>query len=171
MSVLSRREALFAGIAAWAPLRSAAACNERILAAPDLLSQESAAGYRAALPSGGNVLVAIGHTWDPLWMERRARAGATLIHELPVACYQANDAEYIRYHWPSPALIRHFGSGAASTRNPGQAIAYFGGRAVAWRRTYGKGCIVTLASLLGPHLLAGDRDALRLLQEMASVRS
>ncbi len=74
----------------------------------------------------------------------------------------AGNASYIRYDLPRPAMIRTFLRVTPIECPPEQAIAYYEGEAIAARKRLGRGGIIFLGSLLGPHLQAEDRDASRL---------
>lgn len=66
---------------------------------------------------------------------------------------------YVRYSWPVSTWIRTF-IAYVPVEPDETAIAYHASYAVAARRTVGRGGIVFLGSMLGPHLRAGDRGAI-----------
>ncbi|HZU24578.1 MAG TPA: hypothetical protein VFA04_03600 [Bryobacteraceae bacterium] len=96
---------------------------------------ESAAGYEAE---------------DLSWLNEH---GIQVGQSVPV-----QSPAWIRYTWPTDALIRDFGR--ACPVAGGRVIARLGDMPVAVRR----GRFIVLGSPLGPHLYAGDRDAHRLFE-------
>ena len=171
MTVFSRRDALLAGLAVIVtPLSAATSRDQRVIAAPDLLAQESAAGYRGAVKANENIFVAIGKIEAPAWVKSRVFNGAVLIRELPVSSHELGPELYVRYDWPCRALVRHFGP-MPDQQSWGEPIAFLANSPVAWRSTDSRGTIVTLASLLGPQLLAHDREALALLAQFSRLKS
>jgi hypothetical protein len=77
---------------------------------------------------------------------------------------------YVRYHWPSRAMIRDFSrviavSGEAASS---ASIAHIAKTAVACHRPVGRGGFIFLGSPLGPHLGFGDAEAQQLLEAFIS---
>lgn len=130
------------------------------------LSAESAAGYRLGrdVPLERSVLVvaAVREFSATLGRVHRALAdGAFVVIESdPFAARgrQLTPARYIHYTWPVPAMIRSFGPLRAMTSDWGECIAHCSGFPVVARR----GNVLFLGAMLGPHLFAGDREALEL---------
>jgi hypothetical protein len=74
---------------------------------------------------------------------------------------------YVRYHWPTRAMIRDFSRVIAVSRQAASSsshIAYIGTAPIAGRRPIGKGTFIYLGSPLGPHVGFGDPEAHRLLE-------
>jgi hypothetical protein len=163
----SRRELLLTALAYGPALFPAVSQQSRILAAPDLLSQESAAGYRATFAGRERIHVVIGDVPSYAFkrMSVRAHCGEVLIRELAPSFgnFSSTESLYVRYQWPKPFLIRSFGQYAAFQKSVGEPIAFLGAKPVAWKESAGRGSVITLASMLGPHLAAGDREAQALL--------
>ena len=87
------------------------------------------------------------------WLARQGiRAGRPLLITGPA---------WIHYHWPVGVLIRTFGP--VTPLRGGEPIAHLGNVPVAVRRDG----IIALGSPLGPHVYAGDHDAIRLLHALA----
>lgn len=132
-------------------------------------------------PSGADlVFVAGGSGLSPEdWRRLRARAigGAWIVWEL--AGYASTDESraaqeifdvrlsgqpldaglYLSYLWPTRTLIRRFGSVQPVVCRRNEAIARVEESTVAMRRRMGRGGLVFLGSMLGPHLRAEDREA------------
>ncbi len=68
-------------------------------------------------------------------------------------------APYLRYQWPASAMVRDFSRLIPVDCEGGENIAYFQELPVAAKRHAESGTLVFLGSPLGPHLLAGDREA------------
>jgi hypothetical protein len=87
----------------------------------------------------------------------------------------ANWGGYIEYAWPLHRLVRDFSMFTPVKCSPEERIAEFGGAAVSAKRRIGKGGIIFLGSMLGPALLAGEREAHQvgsaMLQEIFSQRA
>jgi hypothetical protein len=87
------------------------------------------------------------------------------------AHYGTGTTSYVQYHWPAPALVRAFTCVTPIECQGKEAIAHYEEKAVAAKKRIGRGGIIFLGSLLGPHLQAEDREASRLaagLLELAS---
>jgi hypothetical protein len=72
----------------------------------------------------------------------------------------SGQAQYIAFD-ETRALIRPFGSTFPVFCNQGDVIAHFSGAPVCLRKKVGRGQLIYLGAMLGPHLLACDPDALR----------
>jgi hypothetical protein len=66
---------------------------------------------------------------------------------------------YIEYTWPLHRLVRDFSTFTPVKCSPSERIAELGGAAVCARRPIGKGGVIFLGSMLGPGLLAEEREA------------
>ncbi len=164
----------------------------RIISGPDYLSQESAEGYLGLMDreqfsqsslDNSNVIVVAGTCLSRarlLEVRSNVRRGALLIWENHAFCgneeslfqetFEFRFGEplgspnemYVRYRWPSSAMVRKFGRVLPVECQPGESIAHFGGKPIAMRKRMGRGCLIFLGSMLGPHLRAGDREAQKL---------
>lgn len=71
----------------------------------------------------------------------------------------ARQTPYINYEWPAAAKIRDFSRLIPVDCEGVESIASFEDLTLAVKRPAGRGTMVFLGSPLGPHLLAGDREA------------
>lgn len=150
--MMTRRQILVSSLAV--PMLGAARPGLQIVADGDLLSAESAAGFRRA---------ALSPVERPVLVFANARAWPPMLRKSPavVECgprfvgQRFQPGRYIRFEWPVPAMIRSFGPALEFGAKDGEPIAYAQGRPVAVRR----GNLVALGAMLGPHLFAGDREA------------
>jgi hypothetical protein len=71
----------------------------------------------------------------------------------------ASRGAYIEYAWPLRRLVRDFSMVTSLECPQTEAIAKFGGVSVCAKRPVGKGGIIFLGSMLGPGLLAEEREA------------
>jgi hypothetical protein len=78
---------------------------------------------------------------------------------LEVQAPLANRGAYIEYTWPLRRLVRDFSMVTPLETPQAKAIAKSGGVAVCVKRPLGKGGIIFLGSMLGPGLLAEEREA------------
>jgi hypothetical protein len=163
------QQALFAPVAA----RLGNGSGVRIFAAPDCLSQESAAGFRSALaahaPRNLIVLCGIAALQSALDLRRYAWNGGWILCEPPPDCSAipvSTDHLYIRYRWPRPTLTRAFSSVTPVRCQPHEAIAHYRDIPVALRRRIGSGGMIVLGSMLGPNLNAGEPQAQAILKSM-----
>jgi hypothetical protein len=78
---------------------------------------------------------------------------------LEVQAPLANCGEYVEYAWPLHRLVRDFSMFTPVMCSPEERIAELGGAAVCVKRRVGNGGIIFLGSMLGPGLLAEDREA------------
>jgi len=85
----------------------------------------------------------------------------------PVPLWDSADSfkqsPYVDYQWPLVTKVRDFSRMIPVECERGETIAWFQKTPVAVRLRIGKGTLVFLGSPLGPHLLAGDREAGRWL--------
>jgi hypothetical protein len=164
---------------------NAAALRYEIFSGRDCLSQESAEGYRSFLADQRWPLARHRHVLivsDPniglsqfLELCSLAVQGALLIWETTLQnnllgdafglhCSQPTrgDALYLSYRWPVNTMIRIFRGALSLGCNDDEAIAHYNGQPVALRRRLGRGGIIVLGSMLGPHLKSGDRESAEL---------
>jgi hypothetical protein len=66
---------------------------------------------------------------------------------------------YVDFTWPVAARVRDFSLMVPVNAPTREAIAFQGSQIAALKRRLGAGTIVFLGSPVGPHLLAGDREA------------
>lgn len=143
-------------------------CLFIVAPAASLLSFDEVRWLRRRAETGACVLVESGGIFLSLADFRRQQSLAQAEFGLnllpPVKLWQALDSgiPYVDFTWPVPARVRDFSRAIplAKARVP---IAHLDGKAVALRRRLGVGTLVFLGSPLGPHLLAGDREAQRWL--------
>jgi hypothetical protein len=77
---------------------------------------------------------------------------------------------YIEYTGPRAALVRDFSRAVPLDVCAEQRLATVHGRVVAAQYRFGSGRIVFLGSLIGPSLLAGDRESAEWLQSLLHSR-
>jgi hypothetical protein len=166
------QQALCAPIAA---SLSRPAAGLQIFAAPDCLSQESAAGFQSALEAypPRNVIVLCGvapvsdlyrYALNGGWILWEAPFGSNpfgIALQPPIAA--SADHLYIRYHWPQPILTRSFSTITPVHCQQSEAIAHYRGVPVALKRRVGPGGIIVFGSMLGPNLRADEPQARQLL--------
>lgn len=156
--MLTRRQAILAAACApliWTPIGTS---GVEIVVESDLLSEESASGFRR----GGRVCltrpVVVLAGASNRSRVREALAGGSIVIVEPGPRYpgtRIQPGRYVHYTWPRPLTIRSFGPALAMESGAGQPIAHSAGVPVAWRR----GNLIVLGTMLGPHLFAGDREA------------
>lgn len=78
---------------------------------------------------------------------------------LPASAGGLNDDSYVAYTWPLRGFTRTFEMITPICCELNESIAWFRGWTVCARRAVGKGGIVYLGSMLGPNLLAEEREA------------
>ncbi len=78
---------------------------------------------------------------------------------LRVQAPHANGGAYIEYVWPLRRLLRDFSMITSVECSADEKIAEFGGMAVCAKRRMGNGGVIFLGSMLGPGLLAQEREA------------
>ena len=146
----------------------------------NLLSEESANGFQWILRSdptqhGRRIIVLAGMQTisreQTSELQSLARRGAWIIWESACSApqyvfgrrflkaVQAAPTSYVQYNWPSKALIRTFGAVTPIACSPTEVIATYKGTPVCAKWTFGRGGIVFLGSMLGPHIQAEDRHA------------
>lgn len=81
----------------------------------------------------------------------------------------ARGLPYVDFTWPIPARVRDFSQMIPLNGEGASTIARIGGKPVAFRRRLGAGTLVFLGSTLGPHILAGDREAQRWLEAFCGL--
>ena len=175
----TRRELLFTLASATIPV-----ADSHIFAENDCLSQESARGFRLLLRRvvSGNIIILPGSRGVSLEravaLRRAAMRGALVVIEGAPAFRSHNvirdvfgfelqpprsvantDRLYIQYTWPVPRLVRHFSSIMPVCCLPSEKIAEFAGITVCAKRRVGRGAIIFLGSMLGPVLLAEEKEA------------
>lgn len=83
----------------------------------------------------------------------------------PIGLWDSADScgqsPYVDYRWPRAVKVRDFSRLVPVDCRKGEVIAWFHQLPVAARLRVGKGTLVFLGSSVGPHLLAGDREASR----------
>ncbi len=70
-----------------------------------------------------------------------------------------NAGMFVRYRWPCAALVRSFSAVIPVACRHTETIAWYGNTPVAMRRSFGRGGLVFLGSMLGPNLRAEEREA------------
>jgi hypothetical protein len=78
---------------------------------------------------------------------------------LEVQAPLASRDRYIEYAWPVVRLVRDFSVSTSVKCSQSEKIAEFAGATVCMRRRVAKGGIIFLGSMLGPGLLAQEREA------------
>ena len=71
----------------------------------------------------------------------------------------SNKSSYVCYSWPLQKMVRTFEAATPLLCQPHESIASFDGQTVCAWKTIGAGGIVYLGSMLGPGLLAREREA------------
>jgi hypothetical protein len=75
-------------------------------------------------------------------------------------------APYVDYVWPHRTAVRDFSHVVPLAAQAGEVIGFAGTLPVALRKRIGKGTVIFLGSPLGPHLYAGDPQAVGWLQSV-----
>jgi hypothetical protein len=206
MASPSRREVfgLLATPAALGLTISGAASSCQILHNADLLSKESARGYRrlvAASPAATcprNLFIAAGfRDMSGSLVSRFYKSledGAWLLWESPasfapkesrpmslevfgIRTFSARRVRlarslYVQYRWPRTAIIRTFGSVVPiDARSLDHTIGFYEGQPVGGVRRIGRGGVLFLGSMLGPHLQAGDLEAEQFCRHLLAALS
>ncbi len=181
--IASRREILKTALAL--PFMVGREETPAILAEGHCLSRESARGFRSVSQLPRNVVIAAG--WRDLnhqaanALRRRVRAGAFLLFESAPDCSlrQAHllasefqlgvklgmrtdgewQGDYVAFCQPEKHWVRPFLTPVAVHCRDARVLAQINGVPVAVERRMGAGRIVFLGSMLGPNLLAGEREA------------
>jgi hypothetical protein len=155
----------------------------QIICDSECLSQESAEGFRSLLLETRGITVLCGvsrvSAERAFRLRERAVSGGSIVWEIsPFSTAEqrhvlhetfgmmtrdpitlSTDHLYVRYSWPSPALIRAFSAVIPVVCTPNEVIARYCGIPVAMRRRIGRGGLVFLGSMLGPNLRAEEREA------------
>ena len=141
------------------------ACRFMIFPAATAIDPEFAERISRALRNGKSVLIesALG------FVERDDfdRAQGSLAKHFDVSIAQRVDlwsgagrrVPYIDFTWPRPAKVRDFSRVVTVPVRDDEVIARADGIPVGMKRRFGRGTLIVLGSLLGPSLLAGDRES------------
>jgi len=147
-----------------------------ILPAAGFLDESRLARLRSHLENGSVVLYESGAAfWDSGGFDfhrRLMRSVFGLGLHAPVRLWDSADSfkqsPYVDYCWPVVTKVRDFSRIIPVECEGGETVARFQKLPVAVKRRIGKGTLVFLGSPLGPHLLAGDREASRWLSAFRS---
>ena len=181
--MLSRRDILTS--IAVLPLLATAPDSASFLEEPHLLAAESASGYRktAICKAGWIIAPAVRDLTAQtcVGLQRRVRDGATLLLESGV-CFSSpphvqsqfallrrylglnilapiHTETYITYQWPAKKMLRSFHSVTPVICDEREVIATCQGSPVCAIKHFGRGRIIYLGSMLGPGLMADEREA------------
>jgi hypothetical protein len=89
------------------------------------------------------------------------------IRTLPTRTVTITKSLYVQYCWPRTALVRTFASiTPVDAQSFDQLIGFYDGQPVGAIRRVGRGGVVFLGSMLGPHLQAGDPEAERFCRHL-----
>jgi hypothetical protein len=181
--MLTRRQ-LLAAVSSAALLSKPAAFGVQLIEEPHALAAESARGYRRlAIRSGWIIAPGVRELTQQTCASllRRVRAGAWLLLESGL-CYAPREQavgqaeilrhglglqiqppidahSYVRYSWPIQRMIRPFQALTPVLCGSHEVIATCRGLPVCLRREIGAGGIIYLGSMLGPGLMAEEREA------------
>jgi hypothetical protein len=124
---------------------------------------------RSCLRQGAVVLVESGAAFlPPAAFAReqelvRSRFGLEMLS--PVKLWddgeRSNRVPYVDFTWPVAAAIRDFSRAIPLRDEAGEVAATLAGHVVAVKRQVGAGTLIFVGTPVGPHLLAGDREALQ----------
>jgi len=151
--------------------RSLPPARTMILPATAFMDESKLARVRAHLENGSVVLLESGAAFlNPQEFNFHRRLMRSVfglnLHD-PVRLWDSADSfkqsPYVDYSWPVVTKVRDFSRVIPVECERGGTIAWFQKMPVAVKRRIGKGTLVFLGSPLGPHLLAGDREASRWL--------
>lgn len=126
------------------------------------LTIEAASYLREQAESGTAVLIESGLAFSDdtsIAQQRRVLARGFQLTLGEAIAAPHNEAHYIAFTRPCGAMVRPFGLTFPIRAENCESIAHFGQCSVAVRKTIGRGQLVYLGSMLGPHLLSDDRDA------------
>lgn len=147
------------------PPEAWAACGFLIVPATAIIGPEVAERISCALRNGKCVLLesAMGFLEDPEFV----RAQGSLAKYFDVSVAQRVDlwscarrrVPYVDFTWPRPNKVRDFSRVVTVPSRADEVIARIDGIPVGMRRRFGRGTLIVLGSLLGPSLLAGDRES------------
>lgn len=149
--------------------RSLPAARVIILPAAARLDAAKLAQLRGCLEGGASVLFESGagflNSREFDFHRRLIKSGFGLRLHSPIGLWDSADSfrrsPYVDYRWPLAMKVRDFSRVVPVDCRQGEVIGRFGQIPVAARFRVGKGTLVYLGSPLGPHLLAGDREASR----------
>lgn len=170
----SRREFLRDALIAPVAASVTAPAGPRIIAAPDCLSQESAAGFRLVLRQwrGANVIVLCGMSCIDRFHFEASKGAWIICDASPFSAKGAiggpGSELYVRYRWPHMALTRCLSRVIPVTCPDAEVIAHYRGMPVAMKRRVGCGGVIFLGSMLGPNLWAEEREAHELARAIFS---
>lgn len=141
------------------------ACRFLIVPAVAEIAPEVAERISHALRNGKWVLIesAMGFLEGPEFI----RAQGSLAKYFDVSVAQRVDlwsgggrrVPYVEFTWPRPNKVRDFSRVVTVPSRADEVIARIDGIPVGMRRGFGRGVLIVLGSLLGPSLLAGDRES------------
>lgn len=77
-----------------------------------------------------------------------------------------NSAPYITFRGSPECLVRPFGLVFSMCSTESEYLAHWGGIPVAFKKRFGKGNLICLGAMLGPSLLASDREARRVASRL-----
>jgi len=187
--MLSRRELLTALAAAplLGPSTASSAPELDFLEEPHPLASESARGYRSLSTNRAGWIIAPAvrditpDTCSKLF--RRVHWGAWLVLESGLCFSSEAHAKqqlqllrkyfgleilppirahsYVSYSWPVKKLVRTFHAVTPIVCSQPEAIATVQGLPVCLKKQLGNGCIIYLGSMLGPGLMAEERESLQ----------
>ena len=148
-----------------------------VLPAAGFLDESRLARLRAHLENGSVVLYESGAAFlnpeDFNFHRRLMRSVFGLSLHAPVRLWDSADSfkqsPYVDYCWPVVTKVRDFSRIIPVECERGETLAWFQKMPVAVKRRIGKGTLVFLGSPLGPHLLAGDREASGWLSAFRSI--
>jgi hypothetical protein len=138
-----------------------------ILPAAAFMDESKLARVRAHLENGSAVLFESGAAFlnpEEFKLHRHLMKSVfgLQLHD-PVRLWDSAESfkqsPYLDFHWPIVTKVRDFSRVIPVECERGETIAWFQKMPVAVKRRIGKGTFVFLGSPLGPHLLAGDREA------------
>lgn len=147
--------------------RSLRRARLEILPAAVFTNESGPARIRAHLESGSVALLETGAaflTFKEFDFQRRLISSSFgLSLQDPIRLWENTDsfkqAPYVAYGWPVVTKIRDFSRIIPLDCKSGEVIGWFQHLPVAAILRVGKGRLILLGSPLGPHLLAGDREA------------
>ncbi|MBV9303730.1 MAG: hypothetical protein JOY62_05370 [Acidobacteriaceae bacterium] len=138
--------------------------SARVIVLPGLreLSYENALAVRSHALYGGWLILESGLAFAAketvAWQIRLIRDVFGLRIREPVTI-RDNNSSYVRYTWPVRHFVRHFSAITPIECSSAERIAEFAGVNVCARRRVGNGGIIFLGSMLGPGLVAEEREA------------
>jgi hypothetical protein len=141
--------------------RNRAAFDAKVIIVPGArqLSRETGLELLQKVTSGGWLILESGL---PFMLREEAMGQIRVLRDvfgLRVQAPLANGGAYIEYAWPLRRLVRDFSMFTPVECSADEKIAEFAGVAVCAKRRIGKGGVIFLGSMLGPGLLAEEREA------------